>query len=115
MSTINKDPARVLIIALKYALLLKTVSLDNAMREFSLAWPSWVMSHYTMLCKYGNQTCDFWGLFIFSLIYFSLFWQRFIKKIIPSALVGYEIGYSQLSPMGLVGYLPSHIQRALME
>ena len=37
------------------------------------------------------------------------------KTIIPFALVGYEIGYSQLGPAGLVGYLPSHIQRALME
>ena len=34
--------------------------------------------------------------------------------MIPFALVGYEIGYSQLSPMGHVGYLPSHIQHALM-
>ena len=30
-------------------------------------------------------------------------------------LVGYEIGYSQLGPTGLIGYLPSHIQLALME
>ena len=37
------------------------------------------------------------------------------KTIIPFALVGYEIGYSQHSPTGLVGYLPSHIQCALME
>ena len=35
--------------------------------------------------------------------------------IIPFALVGYETGYSQLSATRLVGYLPSHIQRALME
>ena len=35
--------------------------------------------------------------------------------IIPFALVGYETGYSQLGPMRLVGYLPSHIQWALME
>ena len=34
---------------------------------------------------------------------------------IPFALVGYETGYSQLGAMRLVGYLPSHIQRALME
>ena len=40
---------------------------------------------------------------------------EFNKTIIPFALVGYEIGYSQLGPTGLVGYLPSHIQRALME
>ena len=36
--------------------------------------------------------------------------KEFNKTIIPFALVGYETGYSQL-----VGYLPSHIQRALME
>ena len=41
--------------------------------------------------------------------------MKFNKTIIPFALVGYEIGYSQLGPTGLVGYLPSHIQRALME
>jgi len=40
---------------------------------------------------------------------------EFNKTIIPLALVGYEIGYSQLSPTGLAGYLLSHIQRALME
>jgi len=39
---------------------------------------------------------------------------EFNKTIIPFALVG-EIGYSQLGPTGLVGYLPSHIQRALVE
>ena len=37
------------------------------------------------------------------------------KTIIPVALVGYETGYSQLGATRLVGYLPSHIQRALME
>ena len=31
--------------------LLKTVTLDNAIEEFS----SWHMSHYTMLNKYGKQ------------------------------------------------------------
>ena len=68
-----------------------------------------------MLYKYGKQTRDFWGVFILSLVYFSIFWGRFNKTIIPFALVGYEIGYSQLGPTGLVGYLPSHIQRAFME
>ena len=44
--------------------LLKTVSLDNVIREFSLASPSWSMSHYyTMLCKYGKHMRDFWGRF----------------------------------------------------
>ena len=34
----------------------KTKSLDNAILELWLAWPSWYMSHYTMLSKYGNCT-----------------------------------------------------------
>ena len=49
--------------------------------------------------------------------YFINFWslKEFNKTIIPFALVGYETGYSQLGATRLVGYLPSHIQRALME
>ena len=73
------------------------------------------MTHYTMLYKYGGQTRDFWGFFIPSLVYVSIFWGVFNKTIILFALVGYEIGYSQLGPTGVVGYLPSHIQRALMK
>ena len=68
-----------------------------------------------MLCKNGKQTRDFWGVFILFLSIFLYFEGVFNKTIIPFALVGYEIGYSQLGPTGLVGYLPSHIQRALME
>ena len=41
--------------------------------------------------------------------------KEFNKKIIPFALVGYETGYSQLGATHLIGYLSSHIQRALME
>ena len=41
--------------------------------------------------------------------------KEFDKIIIPFALVGYETGCSQLGATRLVGYLPSHIQRALME
>ena len=41
--------------------------------------------------------------------------KEFNKTITPFALVGYETGYSQLGATRLVGYLPSHIQRALME
>ena len=40
---------------------------------------------------------------------------EFNKTIIPFALVGYEISYSRLGASRLVGYLPSHIQSALME
>mgnify|MGYP006964515277 CR=1 FL=1 len=41
--------------------------------------------------------------------------KEFNKTIIPFALVGYETGCSELRATRLVGYLPSHIQRALME
>ena len=41
--------------------------------------------------------------------------KEFNETIIPFALVGYETGYSQLGATRLVDYLPSHIQRALME
>ena len=49
--------------------------------------------------------------------YILNFWslKEFNKTIIPFVLVGYETGYSQLGATRLVGYLPSHIQRALME
>ena len=39
-----------------YEELLKTESLDNAILELSLAQPSWYMSQYTMLSKYGICT-----------------------------------------------------------
>ena len=56
------------------------------------------------------------GAFLSSVLsIFLYFWGVFNKTIIPFALVGYEVGYSQLGPAGLVGYLPFHIQRALME
>ena len=41
--------------------------------------------------------------------------KEFNKTIIPFALVEYETGYSQLGATRLVGYLPSHIQRVLVE
>ena len=41
--------------------------------------------------------------------------SNFGVSIIPFALVDYETGYSQLGAPRFVGYLPSHIQRALME
>ena len=41
--------------------------------------------------------------------------MKFDKTIIPFALVGYKIGYCQLSTMRFVGYLPSHIKRAPKE
>ena len=62
---------------------------------------------------------DFARIFsLFSLVFRTskpLEFKEFNKTIIPFALVGYETGYSQLGATRLVGYLPSHIQRALME
>ena len=52
----------------EYNILLKTGSLDNAIREFSLARPSWYMSHYTMIYKNGARTRDFLGLFVFIVV-----------------------------------------------
>ena len=66
-----------------------------------------------MLYKYGKQVRDFWGVLVSS--NFLYFGGVLNKTILPFALVGYEIGYSQLGLTGLDGYLPSHIPRALME
>ena len=60
---------------------------------------------------------DFARIFsLFSIVFRTsklLEFKEFNKTIIPFALVGYETGYSQLGATHLVGYLPSHIQRAL--
>ena len=62
---------------------------------------------------------DFAGIFSLSSRVFRtskfLEFKEFNKTIIPFSLVGYKTGYSQLGASRLVGYLPSHIQRALME
>ena len=66
-----------------------------------------------------HSFCVFARIFspFFARISYFKFWEfkEFNKTIIPFALVGYETGYSQLRAKRLVGYLPSHIQRALME
>ena len=54
--------------------------------------PSWVMSHYTMLYKYGKGMCEYWGvLFLFWQSSFLYFGGVLNKKIILLALVGYEM------------------------
>ena len=73
------------ILDIEYHLLLKTGSLDNANREFSLAEPSWYMTHYTMIYKNGERMRDFLGP---SFLYFG---GVFNQTIIPLALVGYEM------------------------
>ena len=62
---------------------------------------------------------DFARMFsLFSLVFRTsklLEFKEFNETIIPFAVVGYESGYSQLGATRIVGYLTSHIQRALME
>ena len=58
---------------------------------------------------------DFLAFFVLISYFKFLEFKEFNKTIIPFALVGYETSYSQLGAMRLVGYLPSHIQRTLME
>ena len=62
---------------------------------------------------------DFARIFSLFLLVFRtskfLEFKEFNKTTISFTLVGYETGYSQLGATCLVGYLPSHIQRALME
>ena len=47
--------------------------------------------------------------------YFKFLEFEEFNKTIIHELVGYETGYTLLGATRLVGYLPSHIQRALME
>ena len=81
-------------------LLLKTKSLDNAILELQLAQPSWYMSHYTMLSKYGNCTHLLKIRNKLKIVVFTnkvgknsrQFMGAFNKTtIIPLALVGYEM------------------------
>ena len=58
---------------------------------------------------------DFLAFFACIWYFKFLEFKEFNKTIIPFTLVGYETGYNQLGAMCLVGYLPSHIQRTLME
>ena len=51
-----------------------------------------------MLYKCGKQTHDFWGVLFLVWSNFLYFGGVFNKTIIPFALVGYEIGYSQRGP-----------------
>ena len=67
-----------------------------------------------MLYKYGKHTREYLGHFYF---YFSFinFDGVFITTIIPLAPFGYEMITDNFNPTCLAGYLPSHIQRALVE
>ena len=59
---------------------------------------------------------DFLAFFARISYFKFLEFKEFDKTIIiPFVLVGYATGYSQLNATRLIGYLPSHIQCALME
>ena len=60
-----------------------------------------------MLCKYGKKMRDFGGLFysLFSLFFYIL-GVFLIKQLFHSRLLDMRL---------VIGYLPSHIQCALME
>ena len=62
--------------------------MDNAIREFSLAKPSWYMSHYTMIYKNGERMRDFFGPFWFycSLVFYTL-GAFLIKQLFHSRLL----------------------------
>ena len=58
---------------------------------------------------------DFLAFFARISYFKFLEFKEFNKTIIPFAFVGYDNGYGQLGATRLFGYLPPHIQRALME
>ena len=49
-----------------------SASVDNTLLDLQNSsyptQPHSIIANYTMLCKYGKQTRDFWGVFIFSLV-----------------------------------------------
>ena len=83
--------------------------------------PTSVWSHWsvTQHRNFINFFFDFAGIFSLSSLVFRtskfLEFKEFNKTIIPLAIVGYKTDYSQLGATGLVGSLPSHIQRTLIE
>ena len=77
------------------------------------------LSDYKVVTAYSSCFLDFARIFsVFSLVFRTskfLEFKEFNKTLIPSALAGYETSCSQVGATRLVGYLPSHIQRALKE
>ena len=73
----------------------------------------------TMLCKYGKQTRDFGGVFTFSEFFYILgaflIKQLFHSRLLDMRLVIAITGLLPTRPYGPRAYLPSLIQRALME
>ena len=86
--------------------------------EPTSVWPQGVTQRRIFM-KFFRFRSDFLAFFtrisFFKFLEFKESNKTIIIIIIPFALVGYETGYSQLGATHLIGYLSSHIQRALME
>ena len=73
------------------------------------------LSYHKVLLNIASSSQVYFLAFFARISYFKfLEFKEFNKTIIPFTLVGYETGYSQVGATRLVGYLPSHIQRALI-
>ena len=86
--------------------------MDNAIREFLMAKPSWYMSHYRIpwSTKMASISVIFWAfLFLPSLVFYIL-GAFLIKQYYSTCACWIWDDYSQLGAMRLVGYLSSHIQ-----
>ena len=82
--------------------------------EPTSVWPQG-LKQQRIFIKFFSISVGFFCFFA-RISYFKILeFKEFNKTIIRFALVGDETGYSQLGATRLVGYLPSHIQRALME
>ena len=84
-------------------------------RYVCLSTTCYTTAHLHQVFFFFRFRSDFLAFFARISYFKFLEFKEFNKTIIPFALVGYETGYSQLGATRLVGYLPSHIQRALME
>ena len=81
----------------------------------SLRLPHKVLQNIASSSSFFRFRSDFLAFFARIWYFKFLEFMEFNKTIIPFVLVGHETGYNQLGATCLVGYLPSHIQRALLE
>ena len=58
-----------------------------------------------MLCKYGKQTRDFWGVLIFSFSNFQYFGGVFRKTIIPFVLLDMRLAVANSYPTRTQGII----------
>ena len=99
----------------KQSVLSKTRSLDYVIQECSLAQPSWVINHYTMLYKVFLYIVAFCLLLQTKFDIYLYFFRHFSPNNNPLALVGHEMIIANLVLTGLVGYLSSHMRCAHMK